>query len=948
MKKLLIILVFLLSFYVANAVCDFPYKEGVDSCSPAAGRIEGLIRWVEVNAYGHGTGMPSCGGSITLYVPRVPYVALQIRTTGTAPPSSVEVFLNDVKVGDVAITNLLRGYLIVNLANCLTDVCKISIPCRGYTSYSMVAEAGYILDSRFTDGMMQNAYYNYLDFSPTKNPFIVAAYGGNIVNVSVTYGNGIALFQPIPTAYPVTGYYRLRYVIGEEPDGVFYYNYGSFHQSYTVAIDIYSSGMYEWLYIFYPDLVNLGTLMIRKYVNFSLVKEAVVTSDLRAMNVFWVDRKHKLAGIGDAFYISSYLFGVSKYMRIDIDFFPSKIKAYEMSIYQREAMSPYYQTFLVKHDIPRLSIDVYYPRQFYNLVATTYSLTTTTRVVSYIGEKIRGVQDIIYSFGVRTPFSLDTRRAFVYSPQLGFLANATIVNGLAIFSRPVELNPVYDYYILVEWNANTYPTFDSNDYKDDTRFVYCYSLAECVETTYDFPMLINEVVPTGTYTQIYGRVYGGVPPFHVCVNGTIDTSPFSYCYDYVEREFMLLGLQPIEPKTLTLRANVTDNVGVYAESSVFSLKFVRVVPVYDVIVNYHGRDYHYNQYIEINTTSEELMSGKQFVFWVREVVGVDTAYTTLVCGPYNVTKVVPGTITLGIETSGDLSISYEDFVRMSYDHPLYTNTTHYAKFTQCVFVTKDGFAITGPTINFYNFIPKVPLVPITINLTLDKTSATVNEKVTATVSVSGGTPPYKIKVYELIYKYDICEWVAYAGNSLDLYFSFPCPYSACERTYYLIASVTDSLAAGATSPIRALVISSGYNTTNPETIYVPNCPGIIGGNITPGLPGVPPVPIITFPTYTESIFKLTELARQYNVTGPALVGVMIIDRILTLAGIATLITVFIGAFVGYYTKSGQFAILASLLLVLLFTILGFYPWWLGIVFIIIAGLIVTLLFKGAF
>jgi hypothetical protein len=165
----------------------------------------------------------------------------------------------------------------------------------------------------------------------------------------------------------------------------------------------------------------------------------------------------------------------------------------------------------------------------------------------------------------------------------------------------------------------------------------------------------------------------------------------------------------------------------------------------------------------------------------------------------------------------------------------------------------------------------------------------------------------------------------------------------------LVASVTDSLGAGATSSVVQLVVNATYNTTLPETIYCPNCPGTVGSNITAGVPGVYVPPVVS-PTIspTESLFKLTDTARQLNITGPALVGIMIIDRILTLAGIATLISIAVGAAVGYLTRNGQVTGIAILLMVLLFTLAGFYPWWFGLVFIIIAGLIVTIMFREAF
>jgi hypothetical protein len=111
----------------------------------------------------------------------------------------------------------------------------------------------------------------------------------------------------------------------------------------------------------------------------------------------------------------------------------------------------------------------------------------------------------------------------------------------------------------------------------------------------------------------------------------------------------------------------------------------------------------------------------------------------------------------------------------------------------------------------------------------------------------------------------------------------------------------------------------------------------------PPIPGAPPSA-----GYTGGLFNLTGTALQLNITGSALVGIAILDRILSLAGIATFISIAIGAGVGYVTRNGHVAAIAILLSVIFFTLIGFYPWWFGIVFIIIAGLIVTLMFKGAF
>jgi hypothetical protein len=113
--------------------------------------------------------------------------------------------------------------------------------------------------------------------------------------------------------------------------------------------------------------------------------------------------------------------------------------------------------------------------------------------------------------------------------------------------------------------------------------------------------------------------------------------------------------------------------------------------------------------------------------------------------------------------------------------------------------------------------------------------------------------------------------------------------------------------------------------------------------VAPTIPGAPPGV-----GYTGGLFNLTGKAMELNITGSALVGIAILDRMLSLAGIATFISIAVGAAVGYLTRNGQVTAIAILLMVLLFTLIGFYPWWFGIVFIIIAGLIVTIIFKEAF
>jgi hypothetical protein len=949
MKKLLLLLAFLLAFSVAYAACDFPYKEGIDSCKPIANSIDGLVRYAD-RTYIRGpywVGYTACDEA-KFYIPRVPYIAVQLRLTTGWFGLGLPVYVNGQNVGNI----YSNGLNIINLASCLTDTCEIRISCNPWYDATSYIDAVYLLDDKLADGMLQNAYFNYLNFREDNDPYFVSGYSGMVTNVSKSYGNGVATYSAVATSYPFNGSFSLGTRFSEKPDTIFFFNPGSIYSGFTDAMRIATEAWYEEFDAFYTDPTNPVNLRLQKYINYSLVKDTIIPSDLRGMNAFWIDRKHNLAGVGDATWISSNTMAISKYIRIDPDFFPSYIYRYDMTIFGLNSMATYYQTYLLKYDIPRLSIDIYMPEQFYNVKTTTYSLTSVSYTVKYIGEKISSTNATLYSFEVKGPLSLDTRKVIVYSPQLGTLATGSIASGIALLDKAVTMNPLYDYYILVEWNANTYPVFDSNDYNDNTAFVYCTDLGSCTATSYDFPIKVNTYLPTNVYFEIRGRIFGGVPPFHVCTNGSIGTSPLSFCYDYSTRDFVLLGLQPANPTTLTIKANVTDNTGTYAESDTFTVNFFTpTLALTDVVVNYATKDYHYNQYIEINTTSEELLKGKQFVFWVKSVSGGSPPYySTLICNGYKVTKEVPGTITLGVEAPGDLNFTYEDFNGIAVDNPIYENATHYCRFVQCVFQTTSGaYALTGPTVNIYNFVPKVPIVPINVSLTLDKTIAAVNEKVTATISISGGNPPYKIKLYELIYKYDICKWVGYNSTILDLYFSFPCAYTSCQRTYYLVASVTDSLGAGATSSVAQLVVNATYNTTLPETIYCPNCPGVVGPNITVGVPGVyvPPV-VVPVISPTESLFKLTDTARQLNITGASLVGIMIIDRILTLAGIATLIVISLATIVGYYTKSGQVAAIVALLMVMLFTIIGFYPWWFGIVFIIIAGLIFTLIMKGAF
>jgi hypothetical protein len=109
------------------------------------------------------------------------------------------------------------------------------------------------------------------------------------------------------------------------------------------------------------------------------------------------------------------------------------------------------------------------------------------------------------------------------------------------------------------------------------------------------------------------------------------------------------------------------------------------------------------------------------------------------------------------------------------------------------------------------------------------------------------------------------------------------------------------------------------------------------------IPGAPPGV-----GYTGGLFNLTGKAMELNITGSALVVIAILDRILSLAGIATFISIAVGIGVGYVTRNGQVTAIAILLSVIFFTLIGFYPWWFGVVFIIIAGLIITIMFKEAF
>jgi predicted transcriptional regulator with HTH domain len=164
----------------------------------------------------------------------------------------------------------------------------------------------------------------------------------------------------------------------------------------------------------------------------------------------------------------------------------------------------------------------------------------------------------------------------------------------------------------------------------------------------------------------------------------------------------------------------------------------------------------------------------------------------------------------------------------------------------------------------------------------------------------------------------ICtEWI-YKGcyNSTHEYWTRTCSPTACANEIRF--ALNESCAAVTT------------------TTTVPGVP-------TPPIPGAPPGA-----GYTGGLFNLTGKAIELNITGGALVGITILDRILSLAGIATIISIAVGAALGYITKNGHVAAIGILLLIIFFTLIGFYPWWFGIVFIIIAGLIVTIMFKEAF
>jgi|GEM_PF-3307353 len=949
MRKLMILVAFLLSFSIAFGACHFPYKEGIDSCNPENGKVENYVRYVRIEHY-YQSPSPYVCYPIEFYVTRVPYIAIQLTSLGGS--CGAGIYVNDVYVGSIDCSK--SSYWVIDMTPCDTATCRVTSGCT-YSGERFRIEAVYILDEDTAHLIMKNVQFIHYDLNSVNDPYTVYSYGGMVTDVIKTYSDGVAKYEARSSSYPFTGYFTLKTEFSSGFESIFFLNPGSITGGTVGYVDIGGrtyDGRDDVLTVY---CTSDNKIRVVRYIDYQPVKDFIYSySCMNKYTAFWVDKKRRLAGIGDAIVKGSNIFGISNYVLISHEFFPDIIDRYVLNVKGTNTNSLYYSTPVFKYDVGRISIDLYIPEQFYSVRSPTYTLYSTTYGVAYIGEKLTGVNGTIYSFAVKSSLNLNYRKAYIYSPSLGILANATIVDNIAVFNREVTLNPLYEYYIIVEWNVSSYPVFYGTDYNDNTKFIYCYSLTNCVETTeYDFPVVVNEVFPVGYLTVIKARISNGVPPFHVCSNGTINDEPFSYCFDYVEREMDFFTLAPSEPMTVTLKANVTDSNGDFGESGEVVIRYAYTpLVINDVIVNYEGKDYHYYQYIEINTTSEELLSGKQFIFWVKNVVGGEAPYyTTLVCGDYNATKTAPATITLGIEVSGDISLSYEEFNAMSVNHPLYENATHYAKFFQCVFVTRGGaYALTGPTVNIYNFIPKVPITPINISLDLDKTVVSVGELVKALVSVEGGTPPYKVEVYELIYNYDICKWVTYSGTTqIDLYFSYPCSYSICERTYYLIASVTDSLGAGATSSIKSLIVNATYNATLPETIYNPNCPGMVGANITPGLPGVsPPTPPGVVPSYAEGVFGLTDIAMQLNITGPALVGIMIVDKILSLAGIATIITILFAVIVGYFTKSGLASAVTILLSVLLFTILGFYPWWLGIVFIIVAGFIIATMLKGVF
>lgn len=109
---------------------------------------------------------------------------------------------------------------------------------------------------------------------------------------------------------------------------------------------------------------------------------------------------------------------------------------------------------------------------------------------------------------------------------------------------------------------------------------------------------------------------------------------------------------------------------------------------------------------------------------------------------------------------------------------------------------------------------------------------------------------------------------------------------------------------------------------------------------------VPPVTTTTIPQIP--LLNVSEVAELYNITDTKVLAFMtMISLFTTPIFIASIILVGIVGYIGF--KAGKIpAVIAALVLFFIYVFLGIYPIWLGIVLIIIAGFILTIIFREAF
>jgi len=112
---------------------------------------------------------------------------------------------------------------------------------------------------------------------------------------------------------------------------------------------------------------------------------------------------------------------------------------------------------------------------------------------------------------------------------------------------------------------------------------------------------------------------------------------------------------------------------------------------------------------------------------------------------------------------------------------------------------------------------------------------------------------------------------------------------------------------------------------------------------------------VVYPTTTTvtvvpqvPLLNTSEFAELYNITDPKILAFMsMISLFTTPIFIATVILISIVAYVAY--KAGKVpSVITGIILLIIYTLLGIYPVWVGIILVIIAGFILTIIFREAF